>query len=277
MLAYSFQLYDLASNRALTMGGYFAVTPAGDYSRVALYDENDAAVSGAAKAISSGRVQFRTQETVGNVDIYGYTDKGYAFQLKNVSPSADGKIAIDLNNLRQTIVLPLHYTDLGAAAAEYDTGFDLVKDVPVLHTGAGVYVAAIDATETLDVGTDSTSGANDPNGFMAALSVGTLGFQYPEVGYVVGTNSVYTDLTGGTAEWTLGELFHPANTKAAKGEGTDSATTKNGIALFKPHVPGIGGSTAAYTESITVTPSSGLDTFKGVLVLPTQLPFVPTV
>lgn len=277
MNVFDLQIYD-TTGRALPFAGNFAVTPAGDFSRVALYDNNDALVSGASKAIVGGRVQFRTQESVGAVDIYGFTDKGYAFQLKNVSAGAIDRVIIDLNNLRQTLAIPLHFTDLGAAAAEYMSGFYLVKDAPVIHNGLGVYVAAIDATETLDMGTDSTSASNDPDGFFAALSVGTLGFQFPQVGYTVGTNSVLVDVTGGTAEWTLGELFHPANTKSAsKAEGTDSTTTKNGIALFKPHVPGVGGATSAYTEQVTFTPSSGLDTFKGVAILPIQLPYVPTI
>ena len=270
-LNHDIQLIDSASGRALAYDGHFAVTPAGDYNRVTLYDGNGATLSGATQAINKGKVSFNTAESVSNVDIYGYTSNGYAFQAFNVPAGGLDAIRIDTLNLRQTLLIPLHYTDLGAAAAEYDTGFDLVKDIPILPWGAGLFVAAADAAETIDVGTDSTSGANDPNGFFAALSLATAGYAYPEVGYIIGTNSIYADLTGGTAEWTYGELFHPATTKQAKAEGTDSATTKNGFYLMKPHIPGVGGSTAAYTESVTATASSGTDTFKGILVLPTQL------
>jgi hypothetical protein len=270
-LNHDIQLIDSVTGRALAFDGHFAVCPTGDYNRTTLYDDAGATLSGATQAINKGKVRFNTAESVSAVDIYGYTSNGYAFQAKNVPPGGLDAIRIDTLNLRQTLLIPLHYTDLGAAAAEYDTGFDLVKDVAVLPWGVGLYVAAVDATETIDVGTDSTSGANDPNGFFAALSLATLGFQYPEVGYVIGTNSIYADLTGGTAEWTYGELFHPATTKQAKAEGTDSATTKNGMYLMKPHIPSVGGSTAAYTESVTATASSGTDTFKGILILPTQL------
>lgn len=277
MNVFEFQLYEANTNRALAIGGNFCVCAAGSTLRAATYDESDTLQSGNAQSISSGRIRFRTQESLGNVDIYGVTEYGYSFTLKNVKPGSRNQIFIDLQNLNQTIVLPLHYTDLGAAAAEYSTGFYLTKDVPVLPQGSGIYVSAIDATETLDVGTDSTSGANDPNGFFAAISVGVLGFTNHQIGYTVGTNSVWVDLTGGTEEWTTGELFHPATTKSSKAEGTDSATTKNGFAQFKPHVPSVGGSTAAYKEQITVTPSSGLDTFTGLLVLRQQLPFVPNI
>lgn len=204
------------------------------------------------------------------------TDKGYAFQLKNVKPGAIHRINIDLMRLQQTLVFPFSVTDAGANA-EYDTGLDLVKDVSVLPWGSGIYVGTVDSGIVIDVGTDSTSGANDPDGFMDGVSVATAGNIAHKVGYTIGTNSILVDVTGGTEEWTTGELWHPANTKSAsKAEGTDSATTKNGIWFLQPHRPGIGGSTAAYTESVTYTLASSADTAKGLVMLNMLIPQVPS-
>lgn len=273
---YEMQLYDLGSGRQLPFSGAAYITANGSYEKVALYDENDALITGSnARQFTNGKLQFRTLETVSAVDIYGQTQYGYTFQLKNVKPGSVGAIRIDLMRLLNMLVVPFSVTDAGANT-EYDTGLDLVKDVPVLPWGSGLYVATADSGIVIDVGTDSTSGANDPDGFMDGVSLTTAGHVNHQVGYAVGSNSVLVDITGGTAEWTTGALFHPANTKAAIAEGTDSATTKNGIAFLKSHIPGVGGSTAAYVESLTYTLASSADTGKGLIMLPQMVPYVPS-
>lgn len=275
-LAHEMQLYDLSSGRELPFSGAAYITAAGAYEKAALYDDDDALITGSnARQFTNGRLKFRTLETVTAVDIYGQTQYGYTFQLKNVKPGAVNAIRIDLNRMLNHLVVPFSVTDAGANT-EYDTGIDLVKDVPILPWGSGIYVATADSGITIDVGTDSTSGANDPDGFMDGVLLTTAGQVNHQVGYVIGSNSVYVDLTGGTAEWTTGALFHPASTKAALAEGTDSATTKNGIAFLKSHNPSVGGSTAAYVESLTYTLASSADTGKGLIILPQQVLYVPS-
>jgi hypothetical protein len=61
-------------------------------------------------------------------------------------------------------------------------------------------------------------------------------------------------------------LYHPASTKVANAEGTDSATTKTGLALTIPHVST--GGTASLTESLTLTLSASTDTAAGYIVIP---------
>jgi len=61
-----------------------------------------------------------------------------------------------------------------AQTAETTTGFTL-PTTAIVH-GVFLNVIAIDATETVDVGTAGTS--NDPNGFLAAASIATLGLVY---------------------------------------------------------------------------------------------------
>lgn len=61
-----------------------------------------------------------------------------------------------------------------AQTAETTTGFTLPATA-IVHD-VFLNVIAIDATETVDVGTTGTS--NDPNGFLAAASLATLGLVY---------------------------------------------------------------------------------------------------
>ena len=61
-----------------------------------------------------------------------------------------------------------------AQTTETTTGFTL--PAAAIVTDVFLNVIAIDATETVDVGTTGTS--NDPNGFLAAASLATLGLVY---------------------------------------------------------------------------------------------------
>lgn len=277
MLQHEMQLYAADSHIRLPFSGQVIVTPAGSRLRQAIYDTSDVLLTGKSLSFTGGTIKFRTLESVNAVDIYGITQYGYTFQLRNVTPGSVPGIYLDLQKLINPLVIPFHFTDLGAAGAEYTTGINLLKNVPVLgaSAGAGVLVEALDSGMTLDVGTNSTTGTDDPNGFFAALSLTTAVFKQPGIGYTIGTNSILVDVTGGTAEWTLGELFSPANTKSAsKAEGTDSTTTKNGIYFTQPYVPG--GGTASLTEEVTITPSSSLDTGVGLVILPLLVTSFPS-
>jgi hypothetical protein len=59
---------------------------------------------------------------------------------------------------------------------ETDTGFDCPANAVFLadSCGSGVRVTAIDATETVDVGTATAEGG-DPDGLLALVAVGVLG------------------------------------------------------------------------------------------------------
>lgn len=280
MYQYDIQLLGLGSGRAITHGGAFYVVSNGTPSRVKIYDNTDTIKNNPA-SINSGMVSFRTEETVNSVDVFGMTDKGYAFQIIGLTPGSMSSFRIDLNRMNQTIMIPFDIASAPAAVlpaltanAEFFTGFKLASRQSLQPIGAGVLVTTLDAGMTVDVGTDSNTGTNDPDGFFDNLSLAALGMTQALVGYAIGTNSVLVDVTGGTQEWTFGELYHPANTKSAsKAEGTDSATTKNGLYLMKDHTAGINGGTTA--EEITFTLSASTDTAAGFIVLPARINQLP--
>lgn len=273
---YNIQLSEAESGKLATDGGNYYVVTAGTPTRITIYDNADA-VKNNPGTISSGNIFFRTAESVTSVDIYGLTDKGYAFYIKGAKPGAISNWPITRGQLDQTIVIPFNIAAAPAAvvpaltaAVEFNSGFYLNSLTAVKPVGIGILVTTLDATETIDVGVNSTSGNDDPNGWIEAASLAAVGFVRAEVGYVVGTNSVYVDLTGGTAEWTLGALLSPANVRHAKAEGTDSATTKNGIPLISEHIAGLS-TDAAKKEEITFTLSTGTDTAAGFIVIPTRI------
>lgn len=280
MYQYDIQLLAAGTEKALSHGGAFYVVTAGTPSRITLYDNTDTVKNNPA-TISNGFVSFRTAESVNSVDIYGMTDKGYAFQILGVTPGALSAFKIDLNRLDQTIMIPF---DIGAApaavlpaltaAAEFMSGFKLPSRMAIKPIGIGVLVTTLDATEDIDIGVNSTSGTDDPDGFTDALSLATATFARAEVGWQVATNNTVVDLTGGGGEWTLGALLHPAGTKVAKSEGADAAATDgNGIYFLTEHVAGVG--SGATWEEITFTLSTGTDTAAGIIVIPARINSLP--
>lgn len=264
---YQFQLIDLATGRSLNHGGQFKVVAKDGTAAVTLVTEDNAAASNPA-TINAGTGTFYTATSVPSVDIYGFTDKGYSFVVKDLKPGETGSVLINTFALRQLLMIPFNFADSGVSGtAENDSGFRLPHQAMLDPIGVGVKVVTNQSGKGIDVGVDSTSGNDDADGLLDGISLATAGMVFGQVGYTVGTNSILVDVTGGTAEWTLGALFHPANTKdAAKAEGTDSATTKNGIYFLRPHASNA--ASAAVTEKITYTGTSTPTTAAGFILIP---------
>lgn len=281
MKEYSFQLREMGTNRALHHTGKFIVTTAGTAIAVALYDANDAAVT-LPKSITGGNVYFRTAETVTAVDVYGYTDQGFAFQAKGLQPGDINSLLIDTNRLVQHFVYPINFSTSNTYAdartisvsAANATGMYLPDGVAIMPNHSGVYVTLAESAKTIDVGVlGAASGiTTDADGFMDGVLFTTAGWVPATIGYTAGSNSIYLDLTGGTAEWTSGALFHPASTKVANAEGTDSATTKNGMYIYKDCIMiNSGSNTTELTYTFAGTPTA----IKGFIVLGWRLPNIP--
>lgn len=274
MHQYRLHLRDLFTRKQLAQAGYFQVVEAGGTAKLTLQDLEGNSASNP-KAISSGAIEFQVATTYEQVDIYYMTDKGYCGVLKGVQPGAYAEALVDTNRLDQTLIVPFDATDDTtnyAAGSEISTGFVLPDEVSLMPYGTLIDVATIDATETLTVGTDSTSGTNDPDGLLVAMSVATLGIVHAAVGFDVGSNAVFIDLTGGDAEFTYGALYCATGTRVALAEGSDT-NADEGFYLLTPHVVN---STvaAANKETLTITPSSGTDTAAGFIHLPMRLPRV---
>lgn len=234
-LDYEIRLKDARTGKALLgTGGAMIVVPTGTYARATLYDQDNGYASLAQPVtFTSGGANFAVATTVNGVDIYGMTPQGYAFQLFDVKAGLV-EVSIDTGQRHQMLAFPAHVSDF-PAAAETASGFTEPAN-GVWLPSPFIDVIAIDATETVDVGTDG-SGSNDPNGLVATLSVGTLGLIRP------------TLLDGSV---TLGALL-----QVESGVSTDVAQAPQ--------------SSVMTGDAITLTYTTGSDTAVSVVYLPYML------
>jgi hypothetical protein len=165
---------------------------------------------------------------VNTVDLYIQSPGGQFIVKAGVAPGSHD-FAVDTSMRRQVAVIPFAMVD--TTVTETDTGFDTVANA-FYEPFPAIRVTAIDSTETVDVGT-ATGESGDPDGFIAAVSVGTTGlFQ--------------------------GLILNAANTMGALFERQDSANAGD----LQPAVHASDG------KSIVWTPSAGSDTGKGFIYLP---------
>lgn len=246
------QLHDLHSGETISAtGGVAYVAKAGLLAQESLLDSTGAAASNPS-ALTNGKIEFWTAETVVSVDLYVMAPGGQFVVKRTVKPSGPNEIFIDLSDRRQVAVIPFDHADQ-TAATEEDTGFDLPKNAAVQPEGIGVHVVDVDATETIDVGLLTGETGGDPNGFMAAVSVATAGFIAADFAVTAGSTETYFSAN------TLGVMLSDYIV------GTD-LDQDYGLGHKKPHV---GDGTA---KSITYTLTTGSDTASGYLVIPYVLP-----
>lgn len=235
MKRYEIQLKDhLTGAVLLGAGGICFVANQGTSKKTALLDSTGATLANPI-ALTQGKIEFNVADTVTQVDLYGVAPGGQAYRLLAVKPSGPNEIAIDANAKMHTMVIPFDVADQVADATETPSGFTVPLNAMVLPNAA-LNMVTVDATETIDVGTEGTS--NDPNGFLAALSVAAAGM-------IKGT------LLGAGA--TLGALLsvdESAGDLVPEGNVTAGATA----------------------DSISWTLTAGSDTAAGFIVLPYMLP-----
>jgi len=135
------------------------------------------------KSLTRGKLDFWVDQSTlvgGKVDLFISCPGGQFVVLRGVDPSGPNEIEVDTSRADQMLVLPFDVTDY-TVAAENDTGFDEPASGVAIFlgdaAGPSIRVTAIDATETLDVGTGEATPAEggDANGFMAAVAVGVAG------------------------------------------------------------------------------------------------------
>jgi hypothetical protein len=135
------------------------------------------------------------------------------------------------------VKIPVAVADY-TAATEMDTLFDLEAGWEILD--AWIVVNTTDATETVDVGTDSNQ-SGTAAGFISAASLATAGFVYPDATVTTGSNETYY------ASCTRGSLlcnFHA---------GVDDTNCNQGVYHPKPYKIGT-------TIDLTYTVTTGTDT-----------------
>jgi len=230
MREYKIQLKSAALLTAIiTAGGTCYVATNGAAAKATLYT---AAGSSLANPVTPtrGNINFFVADSVSLVDLYILAPGGQFLVVKDLAASGPNEILVDTSNRHQCMVIPISYAD-STAAAETATGFTEPANALMLPNPA-FKVTAIDATETIDVGTLSTD-SGDADGFLAAIDVATLGLVKATV------------VNGGN---TMGALF----------EIQDSANS--GDIAPEGHVSG--------EKSITYTTTAGSDTVEGFAILP---------
>ena len=174
------QLQDAQGQAIVTSGGVAMVCVNGSPLKHTIYSDAEGTAASNPKALTRGMIEFwvlQSALTNDMVDLYIQAPGGQFLVARNLKQSGPNELTVDTDRAIHQYVIPFHITDY-PAAVETDTGFD----VPAANTaivlpdaqGGTIRVTAIDATETLDVGT-ATAETGDPDGFMSAVSVGTLG------------------------------------------------------------------------------------------------------
>lgn len=233
---FSGQIKDLKTGASIiTAGGALSVCKAGLPDLASLFNPTTGAAIANPVPLVRGGFSFGISDVDDTVDLYGFAPKGHFLSFESVKAQALVEFTVNTQQRDQVAKIPFSVAD-SAATVEEDTGLDLPVDSIVLPTPA-ILVTAIDATETLDVGTLSTEAGGDPNGFLAAVALGVLG---AVKGSLISTGQ------------TLGALL------AADESGA-------GVLVPESHV------VVSTTRSISYTSTAGSDTYKGYILLPYRL------
>lgn len=236
---YNVQLMDRATGKAIIAAGgkCLVVTASGTGKRTIL---NAITFASATNPLTPtrGLISFAIDSTTplaDSSDLYIMAPGGQFVVARGVKSGDPTEVWVDTRRREQTMILPFDITDT-TAATETDTGFDFVAGMILLPSPA-LYVSAIDATETIDVGLLSSESGGDADGIIDLASVGTLG----------------TLLAVASGTPTLGALLRETVTADA---GTTSARA--------PYI-------VAAAVSVTYTLTTGSDTAKGFFEIPYRI------
>ncbi len=208
----------------ITAGGVAMVCKNALPTKHTIYSDQFATAASNPKALTRGNIDFWVAESAlvnGMVDLYIQCPGDQFVVAKNLTPSGPNELVVPDNRPDQTMVIPWDQADF-TATTETATGFtEPAANTAVFtadSTGAWVRVTAIDSTETLDVGTLSTD-SGDADGFMSAVSIGTLGLVQDEgallgtlAGHISGGKSI-TITTSAGADTGKGFIYLPYQLK----------------------------------------------------------------
>lgn len=155
------------------VGGLVMVAMAGSATKATLYNADGTSLTNPV-TLTSGGAKFYVADTVGSVDLYIMAPGGQFVTKASVKPGEDPDIAVDTTNRTQVAIIPFAAVDQTADNTETDTGFSEPANALFTGIGTAIRVLSVDATETVDVGTDSGD-SGDANGFVAAASVAVPG------------------------------------------------------------------------------------------------------
>ncbi len=208
-------------------GGVVYVAAVGDAAKQAITDEDGTSLTNP-RTLTTGGTEFYVPDSVASVDLYIQAPGGQFVVRKGVVPGQEPDIAVDVSVMNQTMVIPFAIGDT-TAATETDTGFDEPEHALFLPTPF-LDILTVDATESIDVGTDSGD-SGDADGFLDVSLVSVAGLVRA------------TLLAAGQ---TLGGLLR--------------VDESGGDLVPEAHVSG--------SKSITYTLTAGSDTAEGFIYLP---------
>jgi hypothetical protein len=232
----------------ITSGVTYQVLAVDADTEETLYVYNDNAYTAYTNAVTTtyfdavDRVQFRVDPTDSTNDRYVDlivvdTAGGYTAFVENFDKYTHTIVIDERPNIQ-------HHGCIWFApsTAETDTGIDFTPDTAVHDVW--VEVVTVDATETIDIGSDT-----DPNGYRAAVSVATAGYPTDTAVITDGSTSDYVPVS------TYGALLVTAIT------GSDGAATHGGKSYIGPNMITATGA----TSELTYTGSAGSDTQAGYI------------
>ena len=211
---FNVQLKDAATGKAIiTTGGKVMVCKNALPRKHTLVDKDAAALSNPL-SLTRGKADFWVLQSAlvnSKVDLFIACPGGQFVVVRDVDPSGPNEVLVDTSRAEQVFVIPFYAVDY-TAAAENDTGFDEPASGRAIFlgdaAGPSIFVTAVDATETLDVGTAEvvpSAEGGDANGFMAAVSVATAGLVQDQgalmttlVGHLSGGLSITVTPTAGS-------------------------------------------------------------------------------
>lgn len=231
---FAIQLKDaILGQSIISAGGKVIVCDAGTPDKTTIFSDADGTSLANPLTPVRGMIEFWTLDTVLSVDLHIMSPTGHFLSVAGVAASGPNEVIVPTNDRQGVMKIP--FSAAAGAATEINTGIAIpataaVQPAPLL------LVTALDATETIDVGTLSTD-SGDANGFIAAASVAALGLVKP---------------TLATAGITLGALLFVQDSANAGDEAPEQDVSMAG-------------------KTITYTLSTGTDTAKGFILLPYHL------
>lgn len=232
---FSIQLKDAVTGASIiSAGGKVIVCQAGTPDKATLFSDADGTSLANPLTPTRGFIEFWTLDTLASVDLYIMSPTGHFLSISGVVASGLNEIVVPTNDRQGVMKIPFSIADT-TATTETSTGI-AIPATAAIQPQPLLLVTAIDATETIDVGTLSTD-SGDANGFIAAVSVGTLGLAKP---------------TLATAGITLGALLFVQDSANAGDEAPEQDVASAG-------------------KTITYTLTAGSDTAKGFILLPYHL------
>ena len=175
-------------------GGVCFVAANGGATKVSLQDKDGATLANPV-SLTQGGCEFHTANSVASVDLYIMTPGGQFVVKTGVQPGHED-VEVDVTVRNQVALIPFSATDQTGDATETDSGFDEPANAMFTGIGTGIRVITVDATETVDAGTDSTD-SGDADGFVTAASVATAGVVADNGALVISTADYIPHVSGG--------------------------------------------------------------------------------